>query len=84
MFNPGYEEAACHGKQRFGTHKMAAQVAKRPRRQYDSGLLQPYRCPLCQGWHIGTAGKPPEKASDIKNRRQFEARRVWQGKPILG
>lgn len=79
-----YAAAACDGKQRFGTRKMAAKIAQRPRRQFDHAKLQPYRCSICAGWHLGlSGGKLPEKASDIRQRKQFEARRVWQGKERL-
>lgn len=44
--------SGCEGKERFATFTLADQVAKRNTRQ--RMRRQPYRCPHCHGFHLGT------------------------------
>lgn len=45
----GDRSARCAGKERFDTGALAQRVAKR--RKYRGA--SPYRCPHCNGFHIG-------------------------------
>ena len=44
--------SGCEGKERFATFGLADQIARRNTRQ--RMRRQPYRCPHCQGFHLGT------------------------------
>lgn len=41
-------EAQCEGKQRFASVDDIAKALRRTGHKYN-----PYRCPYCQGWHVG-------------------------------
>lgn len=47
-------EAFCTGKHRFDSPTLARQVAQRGRKRKDDSRGV-YRCPHCDGWHIGNA-----------------------------
>ncbi len=49
---------ACTGKHRFESFE-AARAGVRP---HMGNRVEPYRCPVCTGWHVGT--------SDIRRREQ--------------
>ena len=54
----GLRTAACIGKFTFPTYEAAvamANVAKKKSRGYkrDDSRMMPYRCPYCEGWHLG-------------------------------
>jgi len=49
----GHAAAGCSGKEAFESRSLAAKVASRPRRQFRSHSLTPYRCKSCSKWHIG-------------------------------
>lgn len=44
---------ACEGKDGFETYEIAVKVVKR-RRWGGKSKIQPYRCPFCRQWHIGS------------------------------
>lgn len=44
--------AYCEGKFRFADFKAADKVAHRQSARRDKPVA-PYRCPKCQGWHVG-------------------------------
>ena len=48
--------AACEGKQRFASFGEARAVLRRLQRRHKRAYLrgsEPYRCPVCGGWHLG-------------------------------
>jgi predicted RNA-binding Zn-ribbon protein involved in translation (DUF1610 family) len=48
-----YAVAMCEGKERFDNPQLARKVAiRRAQRRKKPG--EPYRCPGCNGFHIGT------------------------------
>lgn len=47
--------AACQGKHRFESARLANEVAKRRNRRGKTG--EAYRCPHCHYWHIGFGRK---------------------------
>ena len=44
----------CVGKKRFGSYKLAAEVAKLSLRRREGARRESYRCPSCGGWHVGS------------------------------
>lgn len=46
--------AACEGKKRFPTER-ACRVATALARKPETKALKPYRCPWCDGWHLGNS-----------------------------
>jgi hypothetical protein len=48
-----YPTAMCEGKERFDNPQLARKVAKR-RADRKGKVGEPYRCPGCNGFHIGT------------------------------
>ena len=52
----------CDGKKIFDSFQMASRVAKRRRRAGAEMRDQhPYRCPVCQKWHIGSHDRTMER-----------------------
>lgn len=52
------ELAACYGKHAFATRRVAMDVVNRRRnKKEDRQRAEPYRCPYCRSWHIGTSIK---------------------------
>jgi len=47
------ESAACAGKHRFDDHGLAEKVARQSAKRKDKARPVVYRCPACNGWHIG-------------------------------
>lgn len=56
--------SGCAGKERFATFTLADQVAKRGTRQ--RMRRQPYRCSLCQGFHLGTPSLGSKKKQQVR------------------
>lgn len=46
-------QSSCDGKHTFTSMQLARQVAQRSRNSKDCNA-QPYRCPACNHFHIGT------------------------------
>ena len=55
--NPGF---GCLGKQAFMTFAIASKsvASRRSRNRGQAGVLQIYRCPHCNAWHLGGSLKP--------------------------
>lgn len=54
-FQDAIRLAGCTGKHRDDTRSVASRVAGRPnKRKTDRQRTEPYRCPHCRGWHIGS------------------------------
>lgn len=51
-------EIACFGKARLETWAQAEKMARRMNRAKTTGL-KPYRCPFCEGWHVGRVLRRP-------------------------
>jgi hypothetical protein len=51
------------GKQQYATKEVAAESAKAARAR--GWPMRPYRCPLCQCWHVGNS-----RQSNSKSRRR--------------
>jgi hypothetical protein len=47
--------AQCEGKQSFLCFAEAERIAKNVRR-YREERVHPYRCRMCQHWHVGGSG----------------------------
>lgn len=60
--SPALVAAACSGKERYPNGTMAWRVMRR----WAKGG-QPYRCPVCGGWHIGAS----TEAASVRDRRRF-------------
>lgn len=56
-------EAQCHGKQRFAS---VDDVAKALRR-FGQKKYRPYRCPYCDGYHLGGGVNPGTRQKRIRN-----------------
>ena len=61
------EAQACAGKFKFANFG-AAMAGVRP---HMKGRVEPYRCPVCQCWHVG---QPDGKKRQANKRRIREAR----------
>ena len=48
--------SGCTGKQLFTSLALAREVAHRTSKAH-SGAVQPYRCAVCDGWHVGNKNK---------------------------
>ncbi len=60
------ELASCNGKIRFETMGMARKVARQQSRRRESAL-EPYRCVICRGYHIGRKTRMPNAKRDQRN-----------------
>jgi hypothetical protein len=57
-------ESCCEGKESLSSSQ-ASRIARTMRRK-DRGRLQPYHCPKCGGWHVGsTTGALPDRRKDV-------------------
>lgn len=45
--------SSCQGKERFNTFERARQIGRRVARRREE-KISPYRCPHCNGFHLGT------------------------------
>lgn len=52
-----YDPSPCDGKIAYATKARALDVIRRKRRRHQTAALEPYRCTICGGYHIG--GKTP-------------------------
>jgi hypothetical protein len=57
------ETASCKGKRVYASFEEASGQAEHARRR-TSAALAPYRCPHCQGWHVGTPKPKPRRAKE--------------------
>lgn len=57
----GDESKGCLGKRRYEPHQ-GDQARKQARRLHDHGRggVMAYRCPWCDGWHVGHRLKDPK------------------------
>lgn len=55
--------SSCDGKERFENRSLADKVARRNTRQRMH--REPYRCPHCQGFHLGTPS-PGRKKKQVR------------------
>lgn len=49
-------QAGCQGKQLFTSLPPARDVAHRTSRSHGAAV-QPYRCAVCDGWHVGNRSR---------------------------
>ena len=65
----GGHRKTCHRKIRHRTEYEAQNAIKRQRRRknYDGQELKTYECSVCQGWHVGHAEKPEERANAARS-----------------
>ncbi len=70
----GERAALCDGKEPFDTPALAAKVAKRMKRRdndgYDKSVPEPYRCPQCGKWHIGSNKRRQRKIKKLQFRNR--------------
>lgn len=65
-----FRVAACAGKERFDTPQLANKVAKR--RSQRRKREEPYRCPMCNGFHLGSP--TPKVLTKVRAKVRFKAR----------
>jgi hypothetical protein len=78
-------ESGCAGKVRFETHQLAAQVntdRKKSRGNVRRGI---YRCPACNGFHIGRRNRiskqsklDPRRVIELARQQEDETRELQQ------
>jgi predicted Zn-ribbon and HTH transcriptional regulator len=62
-------EGCCEGKESLSSTQ-ARRIARTMRRK-DRGRLQPYHCPGCGFWHVGsTSGHIEDKRRDVEKRAE--------------
>lgn len=54
--------AMCFGKQGFDSANVAFRVMRRRNASGTKGVCEPYRCPHCNRWHLGSSTKAHRKA----------------------
>lgn len=59
-------EAGCQGKRRFESFTLADEVNKARKYGRSNARRGVYRCPACQGWHIGRRGSLFDRRKDQK------------------
>ena len=57
-------DSACSGKERFETFN-AAQFGVRP---HMGNRVKPYRCPVCQSWHVGESDRKRKQTNKARLR----------------
>jgi hypothetical protein len=50
----------CHGKKRYVTITLARKAIRLMKRRSNLTGLGAYRCPYCQGWHVGSSEQPAD------------------------
>ena len=78
------EARGCGGKRIYETFKVAAKLAKRQRRERHT-TVEPYRCKVCQRYHIGEPqhrdGLPRISKSRPRQREIIRMSKAKPGKP---